>query len=318
MSKMSILGLLCFGLLGSPILVAGHGNMVPPYTWWDVDRVGWFYDEDGHKTQIGCGVLDLPMEGTQYEEAHGPDHPPDCMNNWFSNKVHIPGEQTLPDNMTLPNVTCGHDKNPWFSPGSAPIFGSCGTLGGNPNGCHNDGEGNFGDCCGGEEKGICGQFAMGENAENYPWLDPPVTTWSRYTVYEVSWYVGPNHAGGYSYRLCKVPHDHLDLVSEECFQETPLQFIGDFQWINYKADKETGERTEVKARQTTEGTHPPGSMWRTNPIVHSASDDYKHGHVIDLVMVPGDIEAGEYVLSFRWDCQCTAQVWTSCANILIV
>ena len=38
----------------------------------------------------------------------------------------------------------------------------------------------------------------------------------------------------------------------------------------------------------------------------------------DLVEVPESLEPGQYILSFRWDCLNTPQVWASCANIEIV
>jgi len=38
----------------------------------------------------------------------------------------------------------------------------------------------------------------------------------------------------------------------------------------------------------------------------------------DLVAVPEDLEPGQYVLSYRWDCENTPQVWNSCANINVV
>ena len=33
-----------------------------------------------------------------------------------------------------------------------------------------------------------------------------------------------------------------------------------------------------------------------------------YSHCENQVEVPNDLEAGEYVLSFRWDCKCTPQV----------
>ena len=64
----------------------------------------------------------------------------------FSNHVEIPGHATLPDHVSQPEVKCigqaGHHdddhKFPWWSPGTTKIFGSCGTLGGIPAGCHGD------------------------------------------------------------------------------------------------------------------------------------------------------------------------------------
>ena len=35
---------------------------------------------------------------------------------------------------------------------------------------------------------------------------------------QVKWYVSANHAGGYSYRLCKMPERGIRDLTEECFQ----------------------------------------------------------------------------------------------------
>jgi hypothetical protein len=37
----------------------------------------------------------------------------------------------------------------------------------------------------------------------------------------------------------------------------------------------------------------------------------------DKLKVPSDLEAGEYSLSWRWDCEQTPQVWNSCADVTI-
>jgi hypothetical protein len=41
-------------------------------------------------------------------------------------------------------------------------------------------------------------------------------------------------------------------------------------------------------------------------------------NIVDLVEVPADIEPGEYVMSWRHDCEQSAQVWASCADITII
>ena len=37
----------------------------------------------------------------------------------------------------------------------------------------------------------------------------------------------------------------------------------------------------------------------------------------DQLRVPAHLPAGEYVLGFRWDCESSAQVWQSCADVTI-
>jgi hypothetical protein len=40
-------------------------------------------------------------------------------------------------------------------------------------------------------------------------------------------------------------------------------------------------------------------------------------NIIDKVSVPKDLPVGEYLLSFRWDCEQTPQIWSQCADITI-
>jgi len=289
---------------------SGHGNIVKPPAW---------FHRGGSHLQIGCGVLGLSTD-QEYSNSHnGKD--PDCMQMWYSNHVTIPGPVTIPDDMSQQEVKCvgqagAKEEHPWNAPGTAKPYGPCGALGGNPYGCHGDGVGHFGDCCGNE----CDGFAIGNNAELYDWPgDVPVTEWLAGSQQEVQWYVSANHAGGYSYRLCKMPERGIKDLTEECFQETPLDFVGDKQWVVY-ANQD--HRTQISAKRTTEGTYPPGSMWTANPLVppHEESGNAAHGHgmIIDKVVVPENLQPGEYVLSFRWDCKCSPQVWGACSNILIL
>ena len=66
--------------------------------------------------------------------------------------------------------------------------------------------------------------------------------------------------------------------------------------------------------KTNVGTTPEGSEWAMVNVPHH------HNLWIfkDLVEIPEDIEPGLYVLSFRWDCQQSPQVWNSCSNIQIL
>jgi len=40
--------------------------------------------------------------------------------------------------------------------------------------------------------------------------------------------------------------------------------------------------------------------------------------VIDVVMIPTTLAPGKYVLGWRLDCEATAQVWNSCADLTLV
>ena len=68
--------------------------------------------------------------------------------------------------------------------------------------------------------------------------------------------------------------------------------------------------------KTTIGTTPEGSEWsKVNLPPHLYGSN--HWGFKDSVEVPEDLEPGQYILSFRWDCQQSPQVWNSCANISI-
>jgi hypothetical protein len=40
--------------------------------------------------------------------------------------------------------------------------------------------------------------------------------------------------------------------------------------------------------------------------------------VMDMVKVPTEIKPGSYLLSWRWDCEHTDQVWQNCGDLTIV
>ena len=109
-------------------VVRGHGNMVRPMAWWDANQSGWYWDAGVADNGVGCGVLDLP--DSEFVEVTG--NPPDCMKMWFTSQTEIPGERTLPEEMSQPEVKCvpplGDDdpdkmkKHPWNAPGTGNHF----------------------------------------------------------------------------------------------------------------------------------------------------------------------------------------------------
>jgi len=58
------------------------------------------------------------------------------------------------------------------------------------------------------------------------------------------------------------------------------------------------------------------------PVQHAGISGFKGQpwawSIVDKVVVPHDVEAGAYLLSWRWDCEESTQVWQNCADINIV
>jgi len=318
-------------LLSCPLHVSSHANMVWPYSWFDAG--GTLGITPGMQCGAGGEILSC---------------------NWFTNFTFISGPPTLPDEMRTFQDTDGNDwtvTHPWRSPGSAPLLSPCGVGGGNPDGCPVGGP--EGSCPG-------GGFAYGPYAEYVAFPDVRITEWQIGSLVEVGWSITANHGGGYSYRLCKVPTEGV--VTEECFQQTPLEFVGEMQWVQYGQD---GERVEFRANRTRTGTYPKGSQWTKNPIPACLSErggmyenlpgcqesgpqfpprgpgllgygirpyaENKHEDtrgpiqsvdfmftIMDVVQVPSNIPPGDYILSFRWDCEQTYQIWNTCSSIKIV
>jgi len=322
-------------------LADGHGSMVKPFSW--IDTAGNVGMESYKSCEAGATIIDGGFAVA-------------CM--WFSNYTFIPGEKTLDPSMSsFPQLFDNPymDKMPWSAPGSAPIFSPCGAGGGNPNGCPEGSSQGIGEDCPG------GGYSYGPLAEDFyvsPGFPDVITTeWKVGSVVEAAWGTVANHGGGYSYRICKVPQEGMGALTEECFQQTPLEFSGDMQWVQFGDDVST--KIEFEAHRTKEGTFPEGSEWTRNPIPNClyTADPGPDGYyglydvnctlgtqfpppapglfgyaqkpapyytptfafsIVDQLAVPSDITPGEYVLSFRWDCEQTSQVWNQCASIKIV
>ena len=52
---------------------------------------------------------------------------------------------------------------------------------------------------------------------------------------------------------------------------------------------------------------------------HSCNADKYHDFsIVDQVVVPEDLDTGHYLLSWRWDCEQTTQIWQNCADVMVV
>lgn len=136
--------------------------------------------------------------------------------------------------------------NPWRAPGTAgrgnPQFQPCGVnSGANPS---------F------PLPPAAGQpdFA---NGTDLPPLTGNKTVWRAGATAEVEFGIYANHGGGYSYRLCK--KDARGKVTEDCFQQTPMDFASETTKIVYHDNSRTP--FNIPATTTSQGTYPPNSQW---------------------------------------------------------
>merc|ERR1711964_428658 len=54
----------------------------------------------------------------------------------------------------------------------------------------------------------------------------------------------------------------------------------------------------------------------TNPVSTAGIEGLPYS-IVDKVVIPSDIEAGDYLLSWRWDCEQSPQIWQNCADVQI-
>jgi len=230
--------------------------------------------------------------------------------------------------------------HPWRAPGTAKLLNPCGLSGGSTK--NNDVAGGYG-------------WDTIVGVQGYPGTSlPPVkykTIWQRGTNVEVAWGIAANHGGGYQYRLCPKESD----LTEECFQKNPLSFSqktqvlkwmnGDWLLINatlVPVEDSTWMKNPIPACDDPSGgfkgtncdnnpTFPPPrgcneTCWGYQPCYYGEFPDGCPGPIktteipaiYDTVHIPIDLTPGDYVVGFRWDCEHTPQVWSSCGDVTIV
>lgn len=220
--------------------------------------------------------------------------------------------------------------NPWRAPGYAPVYDACGRASGSYKAT--PGKGEFTDT----------KYAkLGDlGSQVLPKYDTG-TVWEIGSVVETMTSFRADHGGGYQYRLCPLGSN----LTEACFQETPMPFVGNSKMMIWN-----GSIIELDSVDVTNGTLPVGGTWRMLGIPDVAgaavsgwafkppcdepgypdhpprfphqghcSGDWQHNLTMyDYLRVPEHLPPGEYVLGFRWDCETSAQVWQSCADVKIV
>jgi hypothetical protein len=234
----------------------------------------------------------------------------------------------LPPSGVASDWTASH---PWRSPGNAPVLDACGMAGGSSK--DNSAAGGF----------VPPPHKPGDKGSEV--LNTTGTTiWKAGSVVEVSWSIAANHGGGYQYRFCQKDKK----LTEECLQQMPLPFASSTQKLRWA----NGTEVEIPASLVSEGTTPAGSTWVKNPIpaCKSMSGGFQEdgcdepqfppppgcnalcwGYqpsaqvpdrdiptIVDTLQLPDTVLPGRYVLGFRWDCEQTPQIWSSCSDIEVV
>merc|ERR550537_1072918 len=292
-----------------------------------------------------------------------------------------------------------YKMNPWMAPGHAPVSNPCGILGGWRYSSARDYHSGPGNAYERENAGI-----GGHTNNQIPGVEmvPPVGThadsilladlntrmqqaqgtayatnsnhkWHAGDTHEVSYSLVANHGGGVQFRLCPLARLLEGTLDEECFQQTPLEFVGNESWFQVgkgaNATRTAFIATRVHDGNTgMGGVKPAGSTWTKvglpscagasggsntkgecpepqfenavsrsgiwgygNPSsgasagfmkilagVHVDGDHYGSADysIVDKVKVPEGLY-GDFVISWRWDSESTAQVWTQCAVVSI-
>merc|ERR1711934_1078861 len=219
--------------------------------------------------------------------------------------------------------------NPWRAPGYAPVYDACGRASGSYKAT--TGKGEFTNT----------KYAkLGDlGSQVLPKYDTG-TVWEIGSVVETMISFRADHGGGYQYGLCPLESN----LTEACFQETPMPFVGNSKMMIWDSSI-----IELDSVDVSNGTLPVGSTWRMLGIPDVAgaavsgwafkppcdepgypdhpprfphqghcSGDWQHNlTVYDYLRVPEHLKPGEYVLGFRWDCETSAQIWQSCADVKI-
>jgi hypothetical protein len=173
---------------------------------------------------------------------------------------------------------CG--QAPWCAPGKAGIRSPCGVVGGSDQLDPNSNSG-----------WVIKGTQLGQDGRMLKELPQEKPVWKAGSAVNVSWALNANHGGGYQYRLAKKSL----FPSEAEFQRMPIEFASSTNFVKfcdankhlhvaqkccssdadlrknppceqeYKPCSEEGA-ISFEALDVSEGTTPPNSVWRRNPI----------------------------------------------------
>lgn len=67
-----------------------------------------------------------------------------------------------------------------------------------------------------------------------------------------------------------------------------------------------------------DGWYPVSSLSNPIDVMGKCSGDTINLSIVDYVKIPNDINEGDYILGWRWDCEQSPQVWNNCSDITII
>lgn len=94
---------------------------------------------------------------------------------------------------------------------------------------------------------------------------------------------------------------------------------------NYDPKNSTGGGVHGAGCRQFDPPCPWDNGWYAQPpaktsvdVMGECSGDWTGGQILDTIIIPKTLAPGDYVLGFRWDCEESDQVWSSCADVTII
>ena len=312
-----------------PLLTLGHGAMTFPPPRDPTFSYLWF----SQGCSIGCdcdGNTDYYFSPTDL-----------CGGGW---KPTLPDAYRTFANISMPSGQGDFTEyHPWRSPGTARPLDSCGLAGGSTK--NNDAAGGFGNMTIAHKQGFNGSAL------------PPVATpakWQAGATVEVSWTIWANHGGGYVYRLCPAAEGLTEACFERTILpfvgatqrlrwrsgkelEIPATRVAEGTYpkgsvwskVPIPACKSFSGGFKGKGCDTPTFAPPKGcdeTCWGYEQCfltLPSGKCNYplvktiEIPAIVDKVMLPKSLKPGKYVVSLRWDCEQTPQIWNQCGDVEI-
>ncbi len=240
--------------------------------------------------------------------------------------------------------------SPWRAPGSAPVLDPCGIAGGRLEGQPIGPAGaQF------ENSSVAKRGDRGSQLK--PLGSAPAAVWTSGSFAEVGWTVMANHGGGYQYRMAPANEPLTEALFQQmplAYEGASyLRWDGNIdaqlEFSPAKLGWETNQGT-IPAGSMWRKNPIPSGLWQRegatfSPLCEESEECikvYSSGNVfsnkqgvckcsgfsnggpllpnleiVDTVKVP-TLPPGRYVLQWRWDCEESDQVWSSCSDIEVV